>query len=61
MEKLLEDDVVIEVPLTEEDILVLFAEMLETDSTVEWTFPTNNGKEFILRFMSEDEYDQRRK
>ena len=61
MGKLLEDDVVIEVPLTEEDILVVFAEMLENNSIVEWTFPTNNGKEFILRFMSEDEYDQRRK
>lgn len=55
-----EDDITIEIPLTEQD-LEDFKDMLNNNDTIEWIFPTRTGKEFYIQLMTEDEYNQRNK
>lgn len=59
-ERKLEDDIVIEIPITEDDI-EQFKDMLDSNEVIEWVFPTRTGKEFYIQLMTEDEYEQRGK
>jgi hypothetical protein len=50
----------VEVPITEYDLEAL-KEVVYNNDLMEWTFLTEGGKEITIEFMSEDEYEQRRR
>ena len=50
----------INIPITEFD-LQDFKDIVYDNDTITWVFNTSEGREVELRFMSQDEYEQREK
>lgn len=49
----------IEIPIAKRDIEML-KDIVYNNNTLSWIFPDKKGKNILIEFMSQDEYDQRK-